>query len=186
MNTNMSNSSPSTYTPGYVKAKMLFVAYGLLLIFMGASQLYTPLRLLLRGQHVRAEACRVIKSKKGLPDVELYTNAQVQSALETRDRSYIFWNEFTFQTTQGKSVVVRAPVASLLKPLYPLSDADGLPTTDLLCYDLSNPSIVVFPLIVSTWFAPGFVTFAGLLAVSIGSTLLYWARKPIELPNLHT
>lgn len=185
MTTNASSSS-GTYTPGFARCKMLMIAYGLLLMTAGFSQLWTPLRLLTFGVPAHAEATRVIKSKGGLPDVILTTDAKIQSQLEPRDRSYLFWNEFKFQTAQGQTIQVRAPIASLLKPLFALNDSDGLPTTNLVYYDRSNPASVTFPCIASTWFGPGVVFVIGLVGVLIGSTLLYWANKPIELPHIGT
>jgi hypothetical protein len=82
-------------------------------------------------------------------------------------------------------VIVRAPVGSLLKPLYPLLDDNGLPTTDTVWYDPAHPEIVTFPGSISVWFAPGALIFIGLLATLIGSVLLHWAGKPIVLPHLH-
>jgi len=80
--------------------------------------------------------------------------------------------------------VVRAPAGSLLKPLYPLLDEDGLPTTDLVWFDPAHPEIATFPRMISVWFAPGTLLFIGFLAMLIGSVLLYWADKPIVLPHL--
>ena len=173
-----------TYTPGYGRQKALMILAGLFLFALGMWQLYTPLRLLLFGEKIRAEAIDVIKTKPGLPDLVLSSDPQIQANLEPRDRSYIFWNEFSFQTTKGLAVKVRATAGSQLEPLYSLLDSDGLPTTDSIWYDPSQPTAVVFPGIISTWFAPGMLAFVGSLAVMIGSVLLYWANKPIVLPHL--
>jgi len=136
------------------------------------------------GRHAKAEVTAVTKTKEGLPDLVLSDDLQIQSKLEPHDRSYVFWNEFRFHTADGRTVEVRAPIGSLLKPLYTLVDADGLPTTDLVCYDPSQPHNVVFPLVVSTWFAPGVLVFAGLVCIILGAFLFYWSKKPIELPHI--
>lgn len=180
----MSTTSPSTYTPGYAWPKRLMILFGALLFLIGFWQLRTPLWLLLFGSHATAEAVDVIKSKPGLPDLVLATDAKVQASLETRDRSYIFWNDFRFTTSDGRSITVRTPAGSLLKPLYPLLDDDGLPTTDVVWYDPARPETATFPRIISVWFAPGAQVLIGLLAMLIGSVLLYWADKPIVLPHL--
>lgn len=176
--------SPAVYRPGYAVPKLLMVILGLVILTIGLSQLKTPLFLLLFGQRALAEAADVIKTKTGYPDVVLRDNLQLQAALEPRDRTYVFWNEFRFHTAAGAEITVRAPVGSRLKPLYPLLDDDGLPTTDFVCYSTSHPETVVFPRIISTWFAPGMLTFVGFMATLIGSFLLYWAKRPIELPHL--
>ncbi|WP_157895096.1 DUF3592 domain-containing protein [Verrucomicrobium sp. GAS474] len=176
--------APGVYVPGYARAKLGMIAAGLLLMGLGFSQFAEPLRLLLFGERARAEAVRVVKTKEGLPDQVLESDRQVTAALEPRDRSYTFWNEFRFADGQGSSFEVRAPVGSQLKPLYPLIDEEGLPTTDLVVYDRAHPERSAFPMIVSTWFAPGMLFVIGTLCAFIGSFLFYWAKKPIELPRL--
>jgi hypothetical protein len=176
--------SPGTYTPGYAWPKRLMILFGLTLFALGLWQLRTPLWLLALGTRTTAEAVDVVKTKPGLPDVVLHTDAQLQAGLEARDRSYVFWNEFQFNTAGNQPVIVRAPVGSQLKPIYPLIDPDGLPTTATVAYDPAHPEIVLFPSLISTWFAPGALVFIGFLATIIGSVLLYWSNKPIELPHL--
>jgi len=177
------SASPGTYVPRYAKSKLLMVLGGFILFVLGFSQIWTPLRLVLFGCPVRAEIAAVVKTQEGLPDVLLTDALQVQAQCETQDRNYIFWNIFRFRTGDGTLVEVRAPVGGRLKLLYSLTDADGLPTTDILYYNPGHPENVVFPLIASTWFAPGILIMAGLAAMLIGGTLYYWAYRPIELPH---
>lgn len=184
--TNPTPATPSagTYTPGYAKCKLLMVLGGIVLFILGFVQVATPLRLIAFGKRATAEATVVVKTKEGLPDKILTDDLQVQAAIETRDRSYIFWNDFKFHAEDGSVIQVRAPIGSLIKPLYPLSDADGLPTSDLVYYNPAHPQQVVFPRIMSTWFEPGVLMVAGLACALIGGTLYYWANKPIELPHI--
>ncbi|HEX2100047.1 MAG TPA: hypothetical protein VHF69_05265 [Candidatus Synoicihabitans sp.] len=176
--------SAGSYTPGYTGAKRALLLAGLVLAALGASQLWTPVRLTLFGDPALAEAVRVIKEKPGAPPLVLSDDAQVRAHLELRDRSFVFWNEFRFTTADGKTVEVRAAVGSQLQPLYWLTDADGLPTTDLVYYDPARPERVVFPTTISTWLAPGMLLVLGLGAAAIGAMLLYWARRPIRWPDL--
>ncbi len=175
--------TPGVYVPGFVREKTCMILIGLLFFGWGAWELAAPLRLVVFGQHVMAEATRVLKVKPGIPDLVLNDDAEIQAHLEPRDRSYLFWNEFAFATPEGRVVRVRANVASELKPLYPLVDADGLPTTDLVCYNPAAPEKAVFPLIISTWLVPAVIALTGLGCALIGGVLLYWARRPIELPR---
>ncbi|SRR5258708_40298652 len=187
MNSSISStegSAAAVYFPGYAKAKLLMAVGGMLVAAIGFVQIWTSLRLVLFGQHIQAEVVRVIKTKRGVPDVTIANEVQLQASLEERDRSYIFWNEFRFQTPEHRFVDVRASVGGQLKPLYSLIDSDGLPTTDLVCYDPTAPEKIIFPLIVSTWLAPGSLVFAGLACAFIGAVLLYWSNKPIELPHI--
>jgi len=176
--------SAGTYTPGYAWPKRFMILLGLALFALGFWQLRTPLGLLAFGTRVTGEVVSVVKTKPGLPDVVFHDEAGLRAGLETRDRSFVFWNEFRFETADGHSITVRTPVGSQLKPLYPLIDADGLPSTDTIYYDPKHPDVVAFPDILSVWFAPGALAFIGFLAMLIGAVLLYWSDKPIELPHL--
>lgn len=178
------NESAQYYTPGYRRCKVAMMLFGLALLFLGLSQVWPPLRLVLFGKSAIAEAIAVIKSKPGLPDLVLSDELELQSKVEARDRTYIFWTLFSYRTKEGIIVEVRSPVGSQLQPLYPLLDADGLPTSDFLFYDPKDPQNVVFPLTVSTWFAAGVLLVAGLACTLIGAVLYYWADKPIELPHI--
>ncbi|HEU5080178.1 MAG TPA: hypothetical protein VFT72_13275 [Opitutaceae bacterium] len=181
----LSPRSPTpAYVPGYVGAKRLMLAFGLGLVAFGAIQLWSPLRLTWFGVHTTAEAVSVIKEKPGLPALTLNTDAQVLAQTALADRNVVFWNLFKFQTQDGKTVIVRAGTGSQMKPLYSLSSWDGLPTSDSVWYDPREPERAIFPLIVSTWLAPAVVLFAGALCTIIAAYLLYWARKPIEVPHV--
>lgn len=177
-------ASPRTYTPGCVMQKRAMVAGGLLVLALGVWEGWGPVRLALFGVHTRAEAVRIVKEKPGLPPTILTDDVQVRAQLEPRDRGFVFWNEFRFHTTDGNAVAVRVNVGSQLKPLYTLTDTDGLPTTDLVCYDPADPRQAIFPLVISTWLAPAMLVFIGLATCIIGGVLLRWARRPIELPNI--
>jgi hypothetical protein len=176
--------SPGTYTPGYAWPKRLMLLLGLTLVALGLWQLRGPLWLLAFGTRATAETIDVVKTKPGLPDLVLHDDAQLQAGLEARDRSYVFWNEFRFTTADGRAITVRAPVGSSLKPVYPLLDSDGLPSTALIAYAPGRPDAVLFPTLISTWFAPGALVVIGLLATLIGAVLLYWSDQPIALPHL--
>lgn len=177
-------SIPGTYTPGHAKRKLLMILYGATLFALGFSQLWEPLYLMVAGRSAIAEATVVVKTKEGVPDLKLTDDVQIQAKLEAHDRSYVFWNEFRFRTVDGREVDVRSPVGSQLKPLFPLTDANGLPTMARIYYDPRHPQNVVFPTTLSTWFAPGALAVIGLVCMIIGSFLYYWANKPIELPHL--
>ena len=177
-------SEQGVYVPGRAGRKLMVIVYGVILLLLGGSMLWSPLWLFASGARERAETVAVIKSKKGLPDLLLKDDSQVQAGLEPRDRSYVFWNVFLFHTPDGRTFEVRSPVGSQLKPLHPLLDEDGLPTTELICYDASDPSRFVFPALISTWFVPGMLVASGLACILIGSVLLYWAKRPIALPHL--
>lgn len=173
-----------TYTPGYRGQKRVMLLAGLIVLLLGVVQLWTPLRLVLAGVHAKAETVRIVKEKTGLPPIVLTNDAQVLAQLEPRDRSWVFWNEFRFKTIDDQVVEVRANVGGQLKPIYMLSDADGLPTTDTICYDPARPEQAILPFVISTWLAPVVLVLMGLAATIVGAVLLYWADKPIELPHI--
>jgi hypothetical protein len=180
----MGPTPAGTYTPGYAGMKVAMILYGLLLVMVGLALIATPLRLMLFGKMTEAEATRIVKTEKGYPDVVLTNDEAVQASLETNNYRAIFWNEFEFQTQDGLTHSARCPVGSRLKPLFNLVDADGLPTMEMVYYNPKQPEQLVFPSILSTWFAPGVLIIAGLLGAVIGSVLYYWAKKPIVLPHL--
>lgn len=182
------NPSPSVrlYAPGHRFGKALMILAGVALVAFGASQLLPPVRLVLFGKRANAEAAWVVKTKEGLPPVILKTDAEIDAARELRDRSYVFWNDFRFNTEDGQSITVRPGAGSETGPLYHLLDEDGLPTTLPVYYDPSKPRSVAFPLIVSTWLAPAVIMLSGILAAIIGAVLFYWANTPIEMPHIPT
>lgn len=176
--------SENWYTPNHAKRKLLMIFFGLGLLACGLAHLWNPLRIVILGKSAKAEATCVVKTKQGLPDQILTDDTQVQANLEPHDRTYIFWNEFVFNTADGRVLHTRANVGSIGKPLYALSDADGLPTTDLVYYDPAQPETVIFPLIISTWLVSALLVIIGSTCAVIGSFLFYWAKKPIELPHI--
>jgi hypothetical protein len=177
-------SALAFYTPGHARRKLLMVFLGVAMCLFGLFEIWTPLRLLVFGMRTTAEATRVIKTKEGMPDLVLTDDVQIKEKQEARDRSYVFWNEFRFQTVDGRDIVVRSPIGSQLKPLYSLIDEDGLPTEVLVCYDPHRPGVVAFPTIFSTWFAPGALIVIGGMCALIGLFLFAWAHKPISLPRI--
>ncbi|MFT3784196.1 MAG: hypothetical protein QM790_19480 [Nibricoccus sp.] len=182
----MNTPANVTYTPRYVTHKRVLLLVTLSIFSFGVFQIWTPLRLTLFGLRAKAEAVRVVKEKVGFPPIVLIDDAQIRTQLEPRDRSYVFWNEFRFQAADGQTISVRANVGSQLKPMYPLTDADGLPTINIVCYDADCPTIVIFPFSFSTWLAPAVLLVVGLVGSVISAMLLYWANKPIEVPLIAT
>lgn len=173
------------YVPGYAGWKLALCACGIVLWGVGLFELWPPLRLVLFGRHAQAIAKCVVKTKPGQSDLVLLDDAQVQAHLETRDNTYTFWNVFSFDTGDGRTVDVRDNVGSRLKPLYPLVDSEGLRTTATVCYDVGKPQAAVFPTEMSTWLSAAVLALAGFACTVICAILYYWADKPIELPEVH-
>ena len=169
------------YAPQHVKRKVGMVIVGLFIFAYGLSELWSPLSLLLEGKSVLGEATRVVKTKPGLPDQVFTDEIELKAAEEESDRSYLFWNEFHFATADHKDRIVRYDIGSQLKPIFPLLDDDGLPTTAQIYYDPQDPTRICIPIVISTWFAPGLITFMGAVCIVFGCLILYWARHKIEL-----
>lgn len=170
------------YIPGYVPHKVAMIVFGILVLALGLPELAANLKLVIFGTPGFAQAVSVIKVKAGLPDAVFTDDVMVRKNSEPRDRSYLFWNVFRFQTADGNAREVRLPSPGLLKPLYTINDTDGLPTMLPIYHDPANPDIVLFPSVFSTWIFPSLLTFIGLLGAGSGAVLLYWARRPIEMP----
>jgi hypothetical protein len=173
----------ATYIPGYANQKRAMLLGGLLVMAVGCWQLWVPLRLVLFGTRATAEVVRLVKEKTGVAPVVVTDDAHLLAQLEPRDRSFVFWNEFRFIAADGSVHEFRSGIGSQLKPLYSLTDADGLPTTEVVYYDRARPDQVVLPLSISTWLAPGVLLLFGFGGAIIAAVLLYWADKPIELPQ---
>lgn len=190
-------SNGGYYTPGYRKSKLLMAIVGMAILGCGVSLLWTPLSLLFHGEPAMAEATRVLKTKPGQPDTVFISDTEIKKAEETRDRSYVFVNEFAFHTKDGELVTVRYPGGAHPKPIFKLLDKDGLPTTLTVRYDPQEPQKVVFPVVINSldtmtsdmetvggFFLPGAVVMLGLFTTIIGSMLFYRSNKPIEMPYI--
>jgi hypothetical protein len=138
--------------------------------------------LLATGKSADAIATRVVKDRIGGSSTSLYSDAEIKGAHERFDRTWVFWNHFAFETGDGKIHEFRSPTGKQLEPEYTLLDQDGLPTTVTVFYDPENPDKVVIPAHFSTWFLSGLLVLFGSLVIIFGGILLYYARKPIELP----
>ncbi|GAT35420.1 hypothetical protein TSACC_3485 [Terrimicrobium sacchariphilum] len=180
-------SSPhaiETYTPGCVAQKMTLLIVSLLILAFGLSQLGAPLRLLLFGHRSEAEAISVTRTKVGMPDLVMHSDNEIVANQAPHDRSYVYWNDFVIHTEAGERIPVRANVGSRISPLFPLRNADGLPTTVIVCYNPENPRRIIFPTLIGTWLVPSLLALGGLAGAVVASFLLYWARRPIELPHI--
>jgi hypothetical protein len=175
---------PRYYVPGRAGWKLLLCGCGLVLFAVGCLQLWSPLRLLLAGGRAQGVATRIVETKPGSADVIVAGAGARGDNTGSADDGALFWNEFAIEPAAGSTVIVRDNVGSRLKPLYPLIDDDGLPTTRLVCYDRRHWTHAIFPGEISTWLIPVGLAFAGLAAFLINAVLFYWAGKPIELPDI--
>ena len=181
----MSSPLPvETYTPGHVPHKLVLLIASLLILAFGISQLWAPLRLLALGHRGEAEAVSVTRIKAGMPDLVMRSDSEIAANEAPHDRSYVYWNDFVIHTETGGVIPVRANVGSRITPLFPLRNADGLPTTVIICYHPDNPRHIIFPTLISTWLVPGLLALGGLAGCVVAAFLLYWARRPIELPHI--
>lgn len=174
------------YVPGYRWPKVLFTLYGVTLFALALPELIDDFRLLLFGTAGEAIASHVIKSKPGAPDMVLSTDLELDKNLEVSDRRSLFWNVFRLTTSQGTEIEIRLPTPGLLKPLYPLSDENGMPTAIRVAYDPNQPNRVLFPTVFSSWVFPSLLALIGVITFCCGVVLLIYANRPIEMPILHS
>ncbi|MCX6971148.1 MAG: MFS transporter [Verrucomicrobia bacterium] len=174
-----------TYTPGHFLPKVLFAAAGLLVVLVALFQVWPHLRLPAVGEATQAVAISVRADKPGQPEVVLHNQAELDEKMtavrNAKDYHWTFYNDFRFETKDGREVVLQREVGSKLKPSMPLIDESGLPATTKLLYDPANPAIAVLPLEFSSWFVPGLIGIFGLMAFLVGATLAWFARKPIPI-----
>ena len=174
-----------TYTPGYSRAKLAYIAAGLALLAASSLELVPNLTLLITGERASAESVAVIKQQIGnRKELVLSTEKEVESATETRDRSFVFWNEYRFTDHAGATHTFRAPSGGILKPPKPLLDSNGLPTSVLICFNPKSPEKVILPLEQSTWFFSGGLALWGFVATLYGTLFFARARTPIPLPHI--
>jgi hypothetical protein len=174
------------YIPGHLPQKLGMLAFGLILLALGLSQLLPPLWMLTTGTRVDARAHHVIKEKTGLPEVRLENPAAVEAGIERFDRSYRFWNTFLIERPGESPLEVRLPSPAVLRPAFPLLDTDGLPTLLPVVINPSDPTRVVFPTVFSTWVFPALLSLIGFLTSAAAALLAASALKPIEMPIVHS
>ena len=169
------------YTPGYFWPKLGVMLLGVGMLIFAGRELWTPVRLLVIGQRTNAEAVRIVKSRGA--EAQAFTDdAVARAAEEKRDRTWQFRTEFHFVTADHHEQTTMLPVSNQLKPLIPLLDEDGLPSSVRVWYDPARPQTVFFPAMFATWFIPMMVALFGLFNTYVGALLAYHANKPIELP----
>jgi hypothetical protein len=176
------------YIPGYALAKLGLALLGLALVALSMQKLAPLARLAFVGATAGAEAVRVVKTDAANSPVVYTSDADVLTAVKAlediRDHEATFWVEYRFTTAQGKPVEVRSPLGQHVKPLQPLRDRDGLPSTITVWYDKANPHYVALPLELGTWFMPGMLLLFGALGIFMGLLLWRHANRPIQMPDL--
>jgi MFS family permease len=169
------------HVPGYFWPKVGLAFVGLVMMASSLCELWQPLRLVLTGARGEAEAVRIVK-RGAEESVKFFADENgARRAEETRDRSWRFSTEFAFVAEDGRTCRVECPVGSQLKPVFRLTDSDGLPTTVVLRYDSGDPRHVVFPMMLGTWFMPGMLLLCGVLALFSGAMLAAVARRPVSV-----
>lgn len=179
------NTDHEIYIPRHAPQKALMLAFGLLITAAGLTQFAPDLWLVLTGTRTEAHAISIIKEKPGIPDTIVHDDAEAEKLREKFDRSYRFWNVFSFTDAHGVAHEVRMPSPAVLKPAFPVTDSGGLPLALPVVYDSAKPDRVVFPSVFSTWVFPVLLTAIGLITSLAALLLLLASRKPIEMPILH-
>lgn len=176
-----------TYMPGYLIPKLLFAAAGLITVLLAFQQAWPHLRLLAMGESVEAVAISVRVVKPGQPGLVIHSQAELDAKMKevrnAKDYHWTFYNDYLFETKDGRELTFSREVGCKLKPSMPLIDASGLPATAKLLYDPADPSIAVLPKEFSSWFVPGLIGLFGLIAFWVGATLAWFARKPIGVTD---
>ena len=180
-------SPAHTYTPGYLFPKVLFAVFGLAMMLLALQQAWPDLLLLVQGEHAEAVAVSVSARNPGQQDVVMRNQAELDAMIKkvanTKDYNWAFYNDFLFETRDGKKVSFSSAVGCKLKPPMPLLDASGLPSTAMVLYDPKAPTHPILPLEYSSWLVPALVGIFGLVAFLTGATLALFANKPIELAS---
>lgn len=184
----MSNNNPTHvhYVPGHVPQKLLMLAFGVVILVVGLTDVVPNLAILATGTWSEARAVEVVKTKAGLPDRVLANDQEIDAALEPTDRSYLFWNVFHIGLPSGETVSVRLPTSSISKPIFPIIDSEGMPTILPVVYSEPRAGCIVFPTVMDTWVFPSLAVLIGTLTVCVATLLFVNARKGIEMPIVHS
>jgi hypothetical protein len=192
MNNNPEQSSPAQrheiYVPGHRPAKLAMMIVGIVMALLSLDKFGPITRLAFTGGRATGEAVRTVRTDAAGQETVYTSDADVLNAVkdveEARDRESVFWVEYKFATEDGKPAEARSPIGQQVKPLYPLRDKDGLPSTISIWYNRTDPSHIVFPYQFGTWFMPGMLFTFGALCALMGLFLWRHASDPIEMPDL--
>lgn len=187
-NTSAQQGRHEIYYPGYAPAKLGMAILGLLIVALSFEKLGPLARLGFTGGRARAEAVRIVRIDAAGQETVFTTDAEVLAATkaveESRDHATEFWVEYRFTKEDGKVVEQRSTLGQHVKPLQPIRDRDGLPSTMKVWYDKKNPQHIALPLQYGTWFLPGVLALFGIIAAFMGFMLWRYANRPIEMPDL--
>lgn len=176
------------YYPRYGAAKLGMALMGVVLFLLSLEKLGPLAMLGFAGGRARAEAVRIVLVDAARQETVFTSDAAVLAAMkvieEARDHDTEFWVEYRFTTEDGRHVEARSTLGQHVKPLQPLRDRDGLPSTIRVWYDRSNPQRIALPLQYGTWFLPGILALFGLIATFMGTLLWIHSNRPIEMPDL--
>lgn len=176
------------YYPRYGAAKLGMALLGVVLFLLSLEKLGPLAKLAFTGGRARAEAVRIVRVDAARQETVFTTDADVLAATkvieEARDHDTEFWVEYRFTAEDGRQVETRSTLGQHVKPLQPLRDRDGLPSTIKVWYDRSNPRRIALPLQYGTWFLPGVLALFGVIASFMGTLLWIHANRPIEMPDL--
>lgn len=176
------------YYPGYAAAKLCMAVLGIVLFALSLTKLGPLAKLGFTGGRARAEAVRIVRVDAARQETVFTSDADILAAVkvmeDARDHDTEFWVEYKFATDDGKTVETRSTLGQHVKPLQPLRDRDGLPSTVRVWYDRDNPRHIALPLEYGTWFMPGVFALFGFIGTFMGLLLLYHAKRPIEMPDL--
>jgi hypothetical protein len=176
------------YYPGYAAAKMAMTLLGVVLFLLSLHKLGPLAKLGFTGGRARAEAIRIVRVDAARQETVFTSDAEVLSAMkvmeDARDHDTEFWIEYRFTTQEGQTVEARSPLGQHVKPLQPLRDRDGLPSTIRVWYERKNPANIALPLQYGTWFMPGVLALFGIICTFMGAFLWIHAGRPIEMPDL--
>lgn len=176
------------YYPGFAGAKLVMAFIGVVLFILSLQKLGPLTRLAFTGGRARAEAVRIVRVDAARQEKILNSDAEVLTAMkvleDARDHDTEFWVEYRFTTKDGLQVETRSPLGQHVKPLQPLRDRDGLPSTMGVWYDKDDPKHIALPLQYGTWFMPGVLAMFGLICTYMGVMLWLHAKRPIEMPDL--
>jgi hypothetical protein len=172
------------YIPGYLIQKVAFLILTAAIVLISLVDVVPKLWIMATGEFTRAEVVEVIRVEPDRSETRYTNDAEAREAYEDENRSPLFFNTLAYRFADGTLHQTRMPRGSRLQPPYSILDTSGLPSTVLIAARTSNPTSIVVPLSLSTWFFPAIIFMFGFSGLVVAGLYLWHAPRPIQVPNL--
>lgn len=168
----MSSDTPQTYTPGYVLAKLAYLAFGLLLLGFGVALIWQPAGRFLLGETARAPVTQIVRLEPGQPE-QIF---QYRRNYAPEINMAVTFQHFVSVPIEGRQVLFRLGIDSRKSPYANVNDRL------LVAFYPDDPQRIAFvandP---RSWGIPVLLLAVASAFVATGIPMLIAARRPIPI-----